>query len=160
MIDPQLQGIGWIQGREADPARNLTVVQLSQHKYIDKVEAAMINGECVVIENMSEELDHVLDPVLARALIKKGRSLIIKLGDKEVDYDTNFQLYLQTKLANPHYIPEEQKSELIRAENGFKVQLQELSDNLLFRLANSEGDILEDIELIENLEETKVTSLE
>jgi len=194
MIDPQLQGIGWIQGREADPARNLTVVQLSQHKYIDKVEAAMINGECVIIENMSEELDPVLDPVLARALTKKGRSLIIKLGDKEVDYDTNFQLYLQTKLANPHYIPEvqaqctlvnftvtekgledqllalvvlkerpdleEQKSELIRAENGFKVQLQGLEDNLLYRLANSEGDILEDIELIENLEETKVTSLE
>ena len=72
MIDPQLQGIGWIQGREADPARNLTVVQLTQHKYIDKVEAAMINGECVVIENMSEELDPVLDPVLARALIKKA----------------------------------------------------------------------------------------
>jgi len=53
---------------------------------------------------------------------------------------------------------EEQRSDLIRAENGFKVQLQGLEDNLLFKLANSEGDILEDIELIENLEETKVTS--
>ena len=194
MIDPQLQGIGWISGREADPLRNLTICQLTQHKYIDLVEAAMINGECIVIENMGEEIDPVLDPVLARALIKKGRSLILKLGDKEVDYDQKFQLYLQTKLANPHYIPEvqaqctlvnftvtekgledqllalvvlkerpdleEQKSELIRAANGFLVQLQGLEDNLLFRLANSEGDILEDIELIENLEETKVTSLE
>merc|ERR1719191_1783212 len=114
----------------------------------------------------------------------------MKLGDKEVylacrkDPETDqptdvplFRLYLQTKLSNPHYIPEvqaqctlvnftvtekgledqllalvvqkerpdleEQKSELIKAENGFKVQLQGLEDNLLFRLANSEGDILE-----------------
>ena len=46
--------------------------------------------------------------MLSRATIKKGRSLIIKLGDKEVDYDMGFQLYLQTKLSNPHYIPEVQ----------------------------------------------------
>jgi len=40
------------------------------------------------------------------------------------------------------------------------VQLTELEDNLLFRLANSQGDILDDIELIENLEETKRTATE
>ena len=192
MIDPQLQGIGWITGKEAE--KDLTIVQQTQHKYIDKVEAAMTNGDPIIIENMSDAVDPVLDPVLARAIIKKGRSMIIKLGDKEVDYDDKFQLYLQTKLSNPHYIPEvqaqctlvnftvtekgledqllalvvqkerpdleEQKSELIKAENGFKVQLQGLEDNLLYRLANSEGDILEDIELIENLEETKVISNE
>jgi len=27
------------------------------------------------------------------------------LGDKEVDYDPNFRLYLTTKLANPKYTP-------------------------------------------------------
>ena len=27
------------------------------------------------------------------------------LGDKEVDYDPNFRLYLNTKLANPKYTP-------------------------------------------------------
>ena len=28
------------------------------------------------------------------------------IGDSEVEYDANFRLYLQTKLANPHYKPE------------------------------------------------------
>ncbi len=27
------------------------------------------------------------------------------LGDKEVDYDPNFRLYLNTKLSNPKYTP-------------------------------------------------------
>ena len=39
-----------------------------------------------------------------RLLIKKGRA--IKLGDKEVEYSPDFQLFLHTKLANPHYKPE------------------------------------------------------
>jgi dynein heavy chain len=55
---------------------------------------------------------------------------------------------------------EEQKAELIRAQNGFKIKLKELEDGLLFKLANAEGDILEDIELIENLEDTKRISVE
>lgn len=33
-------------------------------------------------------------------------SLFLKLGGEEVEYDPGFQLYLQTKLSNPHYKPE------------------------------------------------------
>lgn len=29
---------------------------------------------------------------------KRGRALILKLGDQEVEYDPRFRLYLQTKL--------------------------------------------------------------
>ena len=39
----------------------------------------------------------------------------------------------------------------------FTIQLAELEDTLLYRLANSQGDILDDIELIEGIEETKRT---
>ena len=31
---------------------------------------------------------------------------IIKLGDKEVEWDSNFRLYMTSKLSNPHYGPE------------------------------------------------------
>uniref|UniRef100_A0A8C9FM42 Dynein heavy chain ATP-binding dynein motor region domain-containing protein n=1 Tax=Pavo cristatus TaxID=9049 RepID=A0A8C9FM42_PAVCR len=36
--------------------------------------------------------------------VAQGRKFIV-LGDKEVDYDSNFRLYLNTKLANPKYSP-------------------------------------------------------
>lgn len=48
----------------------------------------------------------VLDPIISRSLIKRGGVLQIKIGDKEVEYDINFRLYMQTKLSNPHYKPE------------------------------------------------------
>uniref|UniRef100_A0A8C0FVM4 Dynein heavy chain ATP-binding dynein motor region domain-containing protein n=1 Tax=Bubo bubo TaxID=30461 RepID=A0A8C0FVM4_BUBBB len=36
--------------------------------------------------------------------VAQGRTFIV-LGDKEVDYDSNFRLYLNTKLSNPRYSP-------------------------------------------------------
>lgn len=66
----------------------------------------MFSGSTVLIENIDENIDPVLDPLLGRNLIKKGKA--IKIGDKEVEYNPNFRLILQTKLANPHYKPEMQ----------------------------------------------------
>jgi dynein heavy chain len=44
---------------------------------------------------------------------------------------------------------------LITQQNDFKIKLKELEDELLFKLANAKGDILDDIALIENLEYSK-----
>ena len=35
-----------------------------------------------------------------------GMELKVKVGDTFVDYDPKFNLYMTTKLANPHYLPE------------------------------------------------------
>lgn len=214
LIDPQLQGIKWIKKRHITEVfatrpeevpeeewvqpppivKEMAVVQLSQGRYLNAVELAIQNGEAMMIENLGNEIDAVLEPVMMRAVIKRGRAMVIKLGDKEVEYDPKFQLYLQTKLSNPHYQPqvcaqatlinfmitldglqeqllalvvkkerpdlEEQKMELMEQQNGFKVKLKELEDELLYRLATSQGDILADTELIEGLETAKITSTE
>lgn len=56
-----------------------------------------------------QDVDEYIDPVIDNVLEKnvkgaEGRQVIM-LGDKEVDYDPNFRLYLNTKLANPKYSP-------------------------------------------------------
>lgn len=60
----------------------------------------------VCCQDVLEEIDPILEPVLAKAFIKRGNQVLIKLGDKEVDYNQDFKLYITTKLANPHYTPE------------------------------------------------------
>lgn len=78
----------------------------------------MEEGLPLLLEKVGETFDAVLEPVLARATIRKGRKVVIKLGDREIDLlchkddsgtakgEPLFRLYLQTKLPNPHYIPE------------------------------------------------------
>ena len=58
------------------------IVRLGQKNYQDAIERAISNGDTVLLENIEEEVDPVLDPILGRNTIKKGRA--IKLGDKEV----------------------------------------------------------------------------
>ena len=56
--------------------------------------------------DVGEELDAVLDNVLNKSLISVGRSYCVKIGDKEVEYDPKFKLYITTRMSNPHYTPE------------------------------------------------------
>lgn len=51
-----------------------------------------------VMQDVGQELDPSLEPVLAKAFVKRGNSVVIKLGDKEIDFNPDFRLYITTKL--------------------------------------------------------------
>jgi len=69
MIDPQLQGFKWIKSKEAK--FNIKVTQQTTHRYLDTVELCIQNGEPLMLENLGESIDAVLEPVLARAVIRE-----------------------------------------------------------------------------------------
>eukprot|EP01033_Poteriospumella_lacustris_P002495 gene2501-1816_t len=189
IIDPQLQGVKWLRQKESHPDRNLQVVRLGQNDLLRKLERALENGYTILIENIGESIDAVLNPVIQRAVIKRGKKQYLKLGDTEVEFHKDFRLYLHTKLSNPHYPPEIQaettlvnftvtaagledqllalvvrkerldlallSEDLVKQQNDFTIKIKELEDNILYKLAVAQGDITEDVELIEGLEETK-----
>jgi dynein heavy chain len=70
------------------------------------LELAIQFGNPFLFENIDEELDPMIDPILEKNVVKEGGAQMIKLGDKMVDWDDNFRLFFTTKLANPHYSPE------------------------------------------------------
>ena len=66
------------------------------------MEKAIEAGHSVLIENMGESIDAVLMPTVTRSTYKKGRALFVKMGDKDVEYNPNFKLFLHTKMSkNP-----------------------------------------------------------
>lgn len=73
MIDPQLQGVKWIKQKYGE---DLRIIRIGQKGYLDTIEEALINGKTVLIENITETLDPVLDPLLGRNLIKKGKYVL------------------------------------------------------------------------------------
>ncbi|KAH1023596.1 hypothetical protein HUJ04_012770 [Dendroctonus ponderosae] len=137
MIDPQLQGIKWIKQKFGG---DLKVIRLGQKGYLDVIENAIAQGVTVLVENIEETVDPVLDTLLGRNLIKKGKA--IKIGDKEIEYNPNFRLILHTKLANPHYKPEMQaQATLIN----FTVTRDGLEDQLLAEVVKAERPDLEEL---------------
>ena len=62
------------------------------------------------------------------------------------------------KIADSVLDLEEQKAELTRQQNEYKILLKSLEDDLLMRLSSAGDNILSDSALVENLEFTKKTA--
>jgi dynein heavy chain len=103
IIDPQLQGQKWLRGREGP---EMVAIQLSQKQWLKRVEMAVSEGHVLMIEAIGQEIDAILDPLLSKQFVKKGRGFAVRLGSEDVEIAPSFKLYLQTKLINPHYKPE------------------------------------------------------
>ena len=58
------------------------------------------------MENIGEELDAILEPVLLKQTFKQNNMDYIKLGDHVIEYSKDFKFYITTRLRNPHYLPE------------------------------------------------------
>ena len=71
------------------------------------------NGQCLfqfgnpcLIENIGEELDPVIEPILLKQTYRQNNMEYIRLGDHIIEYSRDFKLYITTCLRNPHYLPE------------------------------------------------------
>ena len=138
-IDPQGQANRWIKTMEKK--KGLDVAKLNEGEKTRRIfENAIQFGKPVLLENVGEELDPSLTPILLKQTYVKGSSTYIRLGDKELDYSAGFCLYITTKLRNPHYLPEiSTKVSLIN----FMITPEGLNDQLLGKLVSLEKPELE-----------------
>uniref|UniRef100_UPI0037E91524 dynein axonemal heavy chain 1 n=1 Tax=Semicossyphus pulcher TaxID=241346 RepID=UPI0037E91524 len=187
-IDPQGQANTWIKNMERD--NGLEAMKLSDRDFLRSLENAIRFGKPCLLENVGEELDPALEPVLLQQTFKQQGSTMLKLGDSVIPYHEGFKMYITTKLPNPHYSPEvstnvtlinftlspsgledqllgqvvaEERSDLEEAKNQLiisnakmKQELKEIEDEILFRLSSTEGNPVDNEELIQVLEASKI----
>uniref|UniRef100_A0A7N8XHY5 Dynein cytoplasmic 2 heavy chain 1 n=1 Tax=Mastacembelus armatus TaxID=205130 RepID=A0A7N8XHY5_9TELE len=137
-------------------------------------------------------VEPVLYPLLRRDLIAQGPRYVVQIGDKVIDYNEDFRLFLATRNPTPFIPPdaasvvtevnftttraglrgqllaltiqqekpelETEKTRLLQQEEDKKIQLAQLEESLLETLATAQGNILENRELIDSLNQTKASS--
>ncbi|CAD5118803.1 DgyrCDS7483 [Dimorphilus gyrociliatus] len=187
LIDPQMQGKLWLKNKGA--INGLQITHLSHRYFRNHLEDCLSMGRPLLIEDVGEELDPILDNILDNNIIRIGRNFKICLGDKEVDFDPNFRLYITTKLPNPVFSPEisastttidftvtmtgledqllgrviqqeraeleKEKIALVQEISNNNRRIKELESDLLEKLTDSTGCLIENRELIEVLNVTK-----
>ncbi len=194
LIDPQSQAISWILRREPDLLAKSCVFTLNNPNLKDLLKFPLGEGLPMLIENIENEVDPMLDPILEKQVSQRGRNKFIKVSDQECEYSENFRLFMTSRLANPHFTPElaakttiidftvtqdgleqqllgrviskeqksleEQLSQLLEDVTNNMKNLKTLDKQLLNRLWHSEGDLLDDVELIEVLANIKTKARE
>lgn len=187
-IDPQQQATNWIKQKE----KNLKTSTFNAPDYIKNLQLAVKYGTSFLFQEVDDYIDPLLDDILGKNYDKKTGTIM--MGDKRLDYDTNFQLFLTTKLPNPKYTAnlfglatvinfmvtmngleeqllgvivkieknelEERREQLIYETSNNKILLKELEDTLLKELAQSTGNMLDNVYLLNTLENTKHKSSE
>ncbi|XP_069721684.1 dynein axonemal heavy chain 12 [Phaenicophaeus curvirostris] len=104
MIDPQGQANKWIKNFEKE--NRLNVIKLSDTDYMRTLENCIQFGTPLLLENVGEELDPSLEPLLLKQTFKQGGVESIRLGEAVIEYSSDFKFFITTKLRNPHYTPE------------------------------------------------------
>ncbi|KAM6121199.1 LOW QUALITY PROTEIN: dynein axonemal heavy chain 12 [Pterocles gutturalis] len=104
MIDPQGQANKWIKNFEKD--NRLNVIKVSDTDYMRTLENCIQFGTPLLLENVGEELDPSLEPLLLKQTFKQGGMECIRLGETVIEYSSDFKFFITTKLRNPHYMPE------------------------------------------------------
>ena len=113
------------------------------------------------LQDLGENLDPSLNPILGKNTVQRGNQAVIVIGETEIEYNSNFRLYMTTPLANPHFLPEVCiKVTVIN----FTVTLEGLQDQLLSRVVQKERPKLEESrrELLQGLvtDRSKLRELE
>ena len=87
-------------------SNKLNVLKLSDPNYVRNLENAIQFGTPVLMENVGEELDPILEPILQKQTFKQQGVEYMKLGDNAIEYSHDFRFYITTNLRSPHYLPE------------------------------------------------------
>lgn len=168
MVDPQGQANKWVKGMER--ANDLQVAKFSDPDYMKVVELCVSTGKPLLLENVMEDLEAPLDPVLFKTTFSQvrgaphtyttrvfphtielaemltifssqGGTMFISLGDNVVEYHPAFKLYMTSRLRNPHYLPDVFNKVTIV---NFALTVQGLEDQLLGIVVAKERPDLED----------------
>ncbi|XP_071672614.1 dynein axonemal heavy chain 9 isoform X21 [Patagioenas fasciata] len=189
MVDPQLQGIKWIKTKYGEDLRVIRIGQKGYLDTMERALAAgelvLIEN---LEESMDPVLGPLLgrETIKKGRYIKIGDKecdfnpafrliLHTKLANPHFQPELQAQCTLinftvtrdgledqllaaVVNMERPDL--EELKSNLTKQQNGFKITLKTLEDNLLSRLSSASGNFLGDTALVENLEITKQTAAE
>uniref|UniRef100_A0A7M4EWH0 Dynein axonemal heavy chain 9 n=1 Tax=Crocodylus porosus TaxID=8502 RepID=A0A7M4EWH0_CROPO len=189
MVDPQLQGIKWIKTKYGEDLRVIRIGQKGYldimeralaagevvlienlEESVDPVLGPLLGQETIkkgrYIKIGDKECEYnpnfrlILHTKLANPHYQPEMQAQCTLINFTVTRDGLEDQLLAAVVSMERPDLEELKSDLTKQQNGFKITLKTLEDNLLSRLSSASGNFLGDTALVENLEITKQTAAE
>jgi len=100
-IDPQMQASKWIKeheksgahggGKGSKPKQKLEVRSFHDNDFMRILELAMQFGKPFIFENIGEELDPIINPILEKRFVNSASGKAIVMGDNTIDFNDDFR---------------------------------------------------------------------
>ncbi|GIY93475.1 cytoplasmic dynein 2 heavy chain 1 [Caerostris extrusa] len=94
LIDPSFQAANWLKANMVNS--QLEVINCHDSNFLTSVEMAVRFGKTLLLQDV-DTIHPVLYPLLRRDLINQGPRYVVQIGEKVVDYNPQFKLFLVTK---------------------------------------------------------------
>ena len=140
IIDPSTQASQWLKAHVAkDEKSALEVVTMHDKRFANKLELAVRFGKTLIIEEV-DKIEPILYNVIRKDFERQGLRLMVQVGDKTVDYNESFRMYLVTR--NPYPVIPPSAASII-SEVNFTVTRSGLEGQLLGLVIQHEQPELE-----------------
>jgi len=83
---------------------NLTT--LTNKRFVNTLKNTMEEGQTLLIDNIQNEVDPVLDPVLEKRIVIRGKNKLISVQEQQLEYHDDFNMFLFTRIPSPKFSPE------------------------------------------------------
>ncbi|CAG0883700.1 unnamed protein product [Cyprideis torosa] len=188
LVDPSGRATSWLI-KHLENEGKVETISLTDRKLQTSLELGVEFGKTLVLTEV-DSVPPVLLPILRRDIVTQGGpQRKVTVGERVVDFNPKFRLYMTTQNGNPDIPPgiraaiapinfattragltgqllaaalleekpdlEKQRQELLSRQEELRVSLLKLEDTLLDKLANAQGNLLDDSELLASLTEMK-----
>ncbi len=152
LIDPSQRATEWLKVHLKES--RLEVINQQDTNFSTALELAVRFGKTLIIQEV-DKIEPLLYPLLKKDLISQGPRFVIQLGDKLIDYNESFRLFLTTRNPLPDIAPD---AEGVIVKVNFTTTRAGLAAQLLTATINNEKPQLETrkTELLKTEENLKV----
>ncbi|XP_042781926.1 dynein axonemal heavy chain 14 isoform X4 [Panthera leo] len=137
LIDPHKQAHNWIRQTEGSRLQELS---MEDGSHIQTIENAVKTGGSVLLQNLPETLAPSLKAILKKEIYQKRGQYFIRVEDSEIEYNSQFRLFISTEVDNPHLPPSVYN--FVTVIN-FTLTFRDLQDQLLSTVLTHEVPHLE-----------------
>jgi len=154
IIDPSTQASKWLEAHLRAISPTLEVTSMHDPRFVNSLELAVRFGKTLIVQEV-DRIEPVLYPLLRQDLARQGPRFVVDIGDKQIDYNETFRLYLVTRHPDPYLPPD--ASSLVSTTN-FTVTRSGLEGQLLGLTLQQEQPELEEKKstLLQQEEDLKV----
>lgn len=127
LVDPSSRATDWLKKHLKD--KKLEVTNQQDTNFTTQLELAVRFGKILIVQEV-DGVEPVLYPILRKDLTSQGPRHVVQIGEKIIDFNPEFRIYLTTRNPTPELLPD---MESIVTEVNFTTTRAGLTGQVMFR---------------------------